>query len=334
MLNPDYYYRSVLDIDLESLAAKGVKTLLIDLDNTLLARDSDVIPDDIKAWTDGLEAKGFRACLVSNNWHERVSLVAQELGFDLVAKAVKPLPFAFMVALKRMGATRPPVSHHRGPDVHRRPRRQDVGHHNGTHRASLFCRFTSYALPAQDRARAAGRPHPAAVDSQQATTFSEGLARMVRITGTTQLAGVIGWPIEHSLSPAMHNAVYEELGLDWAYIPLPVADEIGSASRRRSHPRVAVRRLQRDHAVQGTRAWSCAMKSRWRQAWRARSTPFTASTDGSSATTPTVAGCSSRCPRTPASRRRASASCCLEPGVPQARPSSHSSSAEPRASTS
>lgn len=50
---------------------------------------------------------------------------------------------------------------------------------------------------------------------------------MVRITGTTQLAGVIGWPVEHSLSPAMHNAVYEELGLDWAYIPLSVADEIG-----------------------------------------------------------------------------------------------------------
>jgi len=50
---------------------------------------------------------------------------------------------------------------------------------------------------------------------------------MVRITGTTKLAGVIGWPIEHSLSPAMHNAVYEELGLDWAYVPLAIHDEIG-----------------------------------------------------------------------------------------------------------
>jgi shikimate dehydrogenase len=49
---------------------------------------------------------------------------------------------------------------------------------------------------------------------------------MVRITGTTHLAGVVGWPLEHSLSPVMHNAVYEELGLDWAYIPLPVEDEI------------------------------------------------------------------------------------------------------------
>lgn len=50
---------------------------------------------------------------------------------------------------------------------------------------------------------------------------------MARISGTTRLAGVVGWPLDHSLSPAMHNAVYEELGLDWVYVPFPVADEIG-----------------------------------------------------------------------------------------------------------
>jgi shikimate dehydrogenase len=41
------------------------------------------------------------------------------------------------------------------------------------------------------------------------------------------LAGVIGCPLDHSLSPAMHNAVYAELGLDWVYVPLAVADEVG-----------------------------------------------------------------------------------------------------------
>ncbi len=50
---------------------------------------------------------------------------------------------------------------------------------------------------------------------------------MTRISGTTKLAGVIGWPIDHTLSPAMHNAVYEELGLDWVYVPLGVPDEVG-----------------------------------------------------------------------------------------------------------
>ena len=43
-----------------------------------------------------------------------------------------------------------------------------------------------------------------------------------RISGTTRLAGVTGWPIGHSLSPAMHNAAYEQMGLDWIYVPLPV----------------------------------------------------------------------------------------------------------------
>jgi shikimate dehydrogenase len=50
---------------------------------------------------------------------------------------------------------------------------------------------------------------------------------MTGISGSTRLAGVIGWPLEHSLSPAMHNAVYRELGLDWVYVPLAVRDEIG-----------------------------------------------------------------------------------------------------------
>ncbi len=45
------------------------------------------------------------------------------------------------------------------------------------------------------------------------------------ISGTTKLAGVVGWPLEHTLSPAIHNAAYEALDVDWAYLPLPVGDE-------------------------------------------------------------------------------------------------------------
>ena len=43
------------------------------------------------------------------------------------------------------------------------------------------------------------------------------------IFGHTQVVGVIGWPIEHSVSPAMHNAAFRALGLDWCYVPFPVA---------------------------------------------------------------------------------------------------------------
>jgi shikimate dehydrogenase len=45
---------------------------------------------------------------------------------------------------------------------------------------------------------------------------------MTTISGRTQLAGLIGWPVAHSLSPAMHNAAAAALGLDLVYLPLPV----------------------------------------------------------------------------------------------------------------
>lgn len=43
------------------------------------------------------------------------------------------------------------------------------------------------------------------------------------ITGKTTIVGLIGWPTGHSVSPLMHNAAFEALGLDWRYIPLPVS---------------------------------------------------------------------------------------------------------------
>src|SRR5438046_1675716 len=45
---------------------------------------------------------------------------------------------------------------------------------------------------------------------------------MPEIKGTTRLVGVIGWPVRHSLSPPMQNAAIAALGLDWAYVALPV----------------------------------------------------------------------------------------------------------------
>ena len=43
------------------------------------------------------------------------------------------------------------------------------------------------------------------------------------INGHTTLVGLIAWPIGHSVSPPMHNAAFAALGLNWCYVPLPVA---------------------------------------------------------------------------------------------------------------
>jgi shikimate dehydrogenase len=41
------------------------------------------------------------------------------------------------------------------------------------------------------------------------------------ISGATKLVGIIGWPVQQSLSPRMHNAAFGALGLDWVYVALP-----------------------------------------------------------------------------------------------------------------
>ena len=50
------------------------------------------------------------------------------------------------------------------------------------------------------------------------------------IDGRTRLVGLIGWPVAHSCSPAMHNAAFAALKLNWSYVPLPVRPEALAAA--------------------------------------------------------------------------------------------------------
>jgi len=55
------------------------------------------------------------------------------------------------------------------------------------------------------------------------------------LSGHTRVVGVIGDPVAHSLSPTLHNAAFEALGLDWVYVAFPVprgrgADAVAAVS--------------------------------------------------------------------------------------------------------
>ncbi|MCL2403090.1 MAG: YqeG family HAD IIIA-type phosphatase [Coriobacteriia bacterium] len=106
MAFPKHYIDSVLDIDPEWIKAQGKICVLIDLDNTLLPRDTSEFTPEIMAWVKSLYDADLKVCLLSNNWHERVHTAAAELNMKLVSKAVKPLPPAFFVAMKRVGGKR------------------------------------------------------------------------------------------------------------------------------------------------------------------------------------------------------------------------------------
>ena len=50
------------------------------------------------------------------------------------------------------------------------------------------------------------------------------------VSGKTRLCGIIGDPVEHSMSPVMHNAAFREAGIDYLYVPFRVKqEELGKA---------------------------------------------------------------------------------------------------------
>lgn len=52
------------------------------------------------------------------------------------------------------------------------------------------------------------------------------------LTGTTRVTGVFGYPVHHSQSPAMHNTAFQDLGLDFVYVPFSVhPDDLEGAVR-------------------------------------------------------------------------------------------------------
>lgn len=48
----------------------------------------------------------------------------------------------------------------------------------------------------------------------------------MNITGKTKVVGLFGYPVEHSLSPAMHNAAFEYLKLDYCYVTFLVMPDM------------------------------------------------------------------------------------------------------------
>lgn len=106
-LEPDRYFARISRIDIDrDLLAQGYRNVLLDVDNTILTRDTHEVPRDVGFWLAKARDAGISFCLVSNNWHESVYQLANRLSLPIVAKAVKPLPPAFLMALRKLDARR------------------------------------------------------------------------------------------------------------------------------------------------------------------------------------------------------------------------------------
>jgi 3-dehydroquinate dehydratase/shikimate dehydrogenase len=78
---------------------------------------------------------------------------------------------------------------------------------------------------------AALRPSSATAPGQPTLSELVQTYRFRAIRPSTRVYGVVGWPVSHSASPAVHNAGFEAIEFDGVYVPLPIAaSEDGEAS--------------------------------------------------------------------------------------------------------
>lgn len=66
---------------------------------------------------------------------------------------------------------------------------------------------------------------------QVATETLTGMYRYRSISSSTKLFGVIGNPVSHSMSPALHNSAFTDAGIDAVYVPLKVDDDAAAFIR-------------------------------------------------------------------------------------------------------
>ena len=87
---PDIYQKSIYTINYDSLLLRGIKWLLIDLDNTLVPINEKKPNQKIKELFSELKDKGFKIIIFSNSPKSRLKPFKQELEVDCCASARKP----------------------------------------------------------------------------------------------------------------------------------------------------------------------------------------------------------------------------------------------------
>ena len=110
MLGPNLFAPRLHDISLADLASAGIRGLIVDLDNTILGFHETELAAEHVAWVEEAHERGFKIIMVSNNFSERVQTIAQALRIDCIPNALKPLPFGFWQALRRLRLPRKQVA--------------------------------------------------------------------------------------------------------------------------------------------------------------------------------------------------------------------------------
>ena len=194
---PDEDVASAYDIPYDALYKKGIRGVIFDVDNTLVPHDAPA-DERAKRLFSHLRALGMDTCLLSNNKEPRVAAFAEAVGgSNYIYKGGKPGVKNYKKAMELMGTSLNStifVGDQLFTDVY------------GAKRTGIRSFLVKPINPKEEIQIVLKR-----------TKRGDSM-----ISGKSKVCGVMAYPVEHSMSPLMHNYYSEKTGTDLVYVPLKV----------------------------------------------------------------------------------------------------------------
>lgn len=100
---PDLMRDNIYQLSPELFTTRGIRFLLLDVDNTLAPYTEDRATEPMKAWVKSLREAGVELFILSNNRGDRPAIFAEALGLPYRKRARKPFPGAAREVLSETG---------------------------------------------------------------------------------------------------------------------------------------------------------------------------------------------------------------------------------------
>lgn len=105
MFVPDLYFDTIYDVTPNLLQMRGIRFLLLDIDNTLVTYADAVPTESVCNWLKAMYDSGVKCAFVSNNSSDRADMFAENTPCEAFANAHKPFVSSAEKAMKSLGAT-------------------------------------------------------------------------------------------------------------------------------------------------------------------------------------------------------------------------------------
>ena len=200
---PNIYVNCIEDIDIKMLKAQGIRVFILDIDNTLVPTSTKEPTESVIDWIEKVKNEGIKVCLVSNNSKKRVMRFNKKLNLFVIYRAFKPLKRKFQMVAKKYGVSAKEVCVV-GDQIF-----TDIW---GANRAKMMSVLVL----------------PLSTIEGVGIKLKRYIENIVINKIKIQSFALIGNPVKHSLSPILHNTVYDYYRINAEYILNCVEDtEIG-----------------------------------------------------------------------------------------------------------